>query len=310
MTNATKTGERLREIVRDPTIGLKSPSPEEHANAMLRAHVLRLISAALQRKREKAMLVKGASLALSVYPTPASRPMSDVDLLVPPERAQTVVQALEAEGFVAHHVRSRSKSRKLLGETQLVASAGAMSQLVEVHDSLDKVVPRPLDISAIEARAMPLSGMQALQIPAPEDHALLVAQHAAAHEWRHVLGFIDLELLLRAGLDVLVLEERAKEARLVTVMFVALSTLRALGSTSVTESLVARFDPGPRRRAFLRTFYDVGRFPVARGEATLGASWIIGQTPLRDDLARYALGVARYGALRLLDRLVGPEAAR
>jgi hypothetical protein len=294
----------LRAILRDPSAGLPSPSPEAHANALLRAHVLGVVSAALAARNESALLIKGAALALTVYPSPASRPMRDIDLLVPTRRMDAVVRALEAAGLESHQDRLRPKSRHLLGETQLVARAGAMSLLVEVHDRLDKVVPRPLDLAAIERRARPVDEdkLPALLVPSAEDHALLIADHAAAHEFRHAIGLVDLELLLRRGLDLGALEARARDARLVTVMFVALSTLRALGSPSVPRELVARFDPGPLRRAALRPFYDVGGFPVARLGASLGPRWILGQTPLRDDLAAFALGLVRYAAARVEDR--------
>jgi len=236
--------------------------------------------------------------------------MRDVDLLVPTDRVEAVLSALEAAGLVRQEDRLRTKSRRLLGETQLIAKAGAMDLLVEVHDTLDKVVPRPIDLDQIEDRASPLPGLPALLSPSLEDHALLVAAHAAGHEFRHAMGFVDLELLLRKGLAWKVIEDRAREAELVTVLFVALSALRALGSPSVSDDLVARFDPGPLRRALLRPFYDVSSFPIARLPASLGKIWILGQTPLRDNLSAWALGLLRYAVARIEDRRAegaGPE---
>lgn len=294
----------LLALLRDPAAWSKvpAPTPAAHANAMLRAHVLKLLSAALAEAGERAMLVKGAALALDVYPTPASRPMRDVDLLVPPAREEAVIRALASGGLERCEQPGRKRSGKMLGETQLIARAGALTLLVEVHATLDKIVPRPFDIAAIERRASPApKGLDALLVPAPEDHALLVAQHLASHEYRHPIGLLDLELLLRRGLDPALLVRRAHEARLSTVMFVALATLHALGAASASPDLVAAFAPSPLRRAALALFYDVGRYPVARGEGELGALWILRQTPMRDDLARWTAGLVRYAAARLED---------
>lgn len=47
------------------------------------------------------MLLKGASLATRYYPAPATRPMADVDLLVPHRDAERALGALEREGWRA-----------------------------------------------------------------------------------------------------------------------------------------------------------------------------------------------------------------
>lgn len=293
----------LLALLRDPRAQIPAPTPQAHAEAMLRAHVLGQISRALVARGERVMLVKGAALALTVYPSPAARPMCDVDLLVPPQRERAVIEALAHAGLDLHENPWRPKSRAMLGETQLVARAGEMRLLVEVHGTLDKIVPRPIDVAEIEARAERAPGLPGLLLPSAEDHALLVALHAAGHEFRHEMAWLDLELLLRAGLDERLLVERAREFRLGTVMFVVLSTLRALGAASVAAALVEAFDPGVFRRAALVPFYDVGGFPVPRTEAALGVRWVVGQTPLRDDLGAWLRGLARYAVARVEDRI-------
>ncbi|MDC3957527.1 nucleotidyltransferase family protein [Polyangium jinanense] len=293
----------ILDLLRDPRAVMPAPTPQAHAEAMLRAHVLGLVSRALVARGERAMLVKGAALALTIYPSPAARPMSDVDLLVPPQRERAVIEALAAAGLELHENRFRPRSREMLGETQLVARAGEMRLLVEVHGTLDKIVPRPIDLTAVEDRATPAPGLSGLLLPSAEDHALLVALHAAGHEFRHDIALLDLELLMRGGIDKRVLVERAREFRLGTVMFVMLSTLRALGAASVDPALVQAFDPGRLRRAALVPFYDVGGFPVPRTKAALGIRWVVGQTPLRDDLGAWARGLARYAAARVGDRI-------
>lgn len=284
----------IREAIADPAAPLPAPSPAARAEAMLRAHVLGRVSSALAAEGLTALLVKGAGLALTVYPDPATRRMSDVDLLVRPADRDRVIAALTRAGLEMRSIERRPASEALLGETLLMARSGALETLVEVHTTLDKVVARPIDDAQIFARARAAPGLAGLAIPAPEDHALLVALHAAGHDFKHPVAFLDLEMLLRSGLDLAAVEARARAWKLGTVLFAALSRLRDLGSRRVPGDLLARLDPGPVRRALLRR-------AAASGD-TLGAAWILRQTPLRDDLARWSVGLARYALARRADR--------
>jgi hypothetical protein len=288
----------LRRLLGDRSAALPAPGPEARADALLRAHVLDRISRVLAAEGLDALLVKGAALALTVYPDAAVRPMSDLDLLVRGADRDRVVVALVRAGFVDRSPADRPHSGALLGETLLVARSGAMETLVEVHTTLDKLVARPIDEPDLFARARPAPGLPHLLVPAPEDHALLVALHAAGHDFHHPLAFLDLELLLRAGLDTGALVARARAWRLETVMWIILSLLREQGGASVPDTLLATFEPGPLRRALLRRAGAAG--------TELGVDWILRQTPLRDDLAAWALGVARYAAARARDRLARP----
>jgi hypothetical protein len=269
---------------------------DARASAMLRAHALAAVSRALADAGLRALLVKGAALALTVYPDPAARPMRDLDLLVRPEDEARAVAALVARGGRAHAPGGRAHSAALLGETQIMLPLGALQVLVEVHATLDKIAPRPIDLDAIFSRAAPAPGLPALLVPAPEDHALLLALHAAVSGFAHPIAFLDLELLLRRGLDARVLAERARDFGLRAAMFATLSIMRDLGAASLTPDLLARFDPGPARRALLRR-------ASPRAVPELGLAWIAAQTPLRDDLPAWLGGVARYAVARARDRV-------
>lgn len=49
----------------------------------------------------RALPIKGVDLAFNVYPSPACRPMTDVDVLVSPDDYQAAEKVLEREGFVS-----------------------------------------------------------------------------------------------------------------------------------------------------------------------------------------------------------------
>jgi hypothetical protein len=289
--------------IRDPSAPLPSPDAADHADAMLRARILEQLSRAFAPTGLKALLVKGAALGLTVYPSPAHRSMSDIDLLIDPRVEPRVLAALEVAGGEIRRLPDRPRSAKYLGEIAVILRCGKMSFPVEVHTSLDKIVPRPIPILDLLERARGAPDLPGLFLPSLEDHALLVALHAAGNELRLPANLLDLELLLRAGARLPVLVSRASQQKLTTVMFAAMSALRALGAASVTAAHVAAFDPGPLRRAALDRFYNLRSFPFARGPFALGFPWILRQTPLRDDLLPWARGLARYAAARAAERL-------
>lgn len=280
---------------------LPAPSVDARAAAMLRAHVLSRVAPILAAEGLPVLLVKGAALALTVYPEPAARSMSDVDLLVRPAHRERVISALARSGLGRPEPFRRAHSQAFFRETQLVARAGAAELLLEIHTSLDKVVPRPIDEAGLFARAVPAPGLPGLLVPDPLDHLLLVILHAAGHHFDHPAAYLDMELLLRSSVDQEALAARARAWALGTATFAALSALRELGSATVRPEILARLDPGPLRRAALARAARVGE--------SLGAAWFLRQAPLRDDLGAFALGLGRYAAARLADQVASPSAA-
>jgi hypothetical protein len=82
-------------------------APGAHADALLRRHVLAQIADAMRGEHITAMLVKGAALALTVYPDAAARRMSDIDMLVAEADQESAVRALERLGWLV----ARSETR-------------------------------------------------------------------------------------------------------------------------------------------------------------------------------------------------------
>jgi Uncharacterised nucleotidyltransferase len=293
----------LLHLLRDPSAKPRPDDPSAHAAALLRTHVLGRLSRALTVRGLDALLVKGAALALTVYPA-ATRAMGDIDMLVRRGFRDSVVASLEYEGCVVHPAPHRPFSTDFLGETLLTMKAGAMSLVVEVHTTLDKLVPRPTDDDGIFARSLPAAGLPGLLIPAPEDHALLIALHAAGHEFHHPIALLDLELLLRQGLNLAQLVQRAQAWRLSTVMYILMARLRSLGAASVTEAHVRSFKPSLLRCAVVQHYYRPDALTTATDPSPLGLPWILRQAPLRDDLGRWIGGLFRYGAVRSVERLL------
>ena len=279
------------------------------ARYLLRSYVLERISAQLAEQGSEALLVKGAALALTVYPMPWLREMTDVDLIVKTERKDQIMTILEQMGFTRHFVPGRL-SYGAFGEVVFTLPVANQPVMVEVHTRLDKLVGRPVDYQGIFRRATAAPGLPGLLVPAPEDHVLLIVLHAAASEFDHTVAFVDLELLFRSGVDAELLVKRARRWRLRTALFVALMTLRSLGASSVPERLVEELEAWPLRRRALALYYNLGGFPVARRPLRLGWPWIIRQAPLRDDLTRWCSGVIGYAGRRSVEKILPQRWAR
>lgn len=277
----------------------------------LRMHVLERAAGALRARSltRTAAVVKGGALALEGYATPWARDMDDLDLLVLPSRRDDVLSALGDAGFRdARPAAGRERSRAHFAETVLEFREGPLSFSVEVHTSLDRLAPRPVDLDAILARAHELPGLAPLLAPEPLDHALLVALHLANHEFQHEPGWADLALLLRAavadrGADEVAarLGDRARAWRLGTALGVALGALRARG-VDLPDALRPLERLPALRRAALLPFYRPGRADVARHPARRGWSWAVFQAPLRDDPGPWSASLARFWLTRLRER--------
>jgi hypothetical protein len=96
---------------------------------------------AFARQSIESLLLKGAALAWMIYPSPALRPMSDVDILVPRATARPAQETLRRLGYVtsagrrrfgsnAHHLPAASRTRDGLNVS------------VEIHlDALSRDAP-------------------------------------------------------------------------------------------------------------------------------------------------------------------------
>ena len=281
-------------------MSVKMPTdPAERAAYMPWAHVLDLISAAVEPQR--ALLVKGAALGLSVYDKPWRRPMTDIDLIVWPHERQTIIDSLVDAGFEATPLDERRRySRAILGDRSLVYRR---RWPVDIHERLDKIAPRPIDYGRIFARASEAPRLPQLLIPTLEDHAMLVILHAAGTEFRHEHVWRDLQMLFDAGIDHELLAYRIERARLRTAAYVTFRTLAKLDAPAIPHDFAEQFRPSGARLEALRRWYDIGRFPLHHRPPELGLPWVARQALLRDDLGSWAVHVARYSRARVRDFL-------
>lgn len=110
-----------------------------------RSKALGEITEACRQQSISIIVLKGAFLAHSIYPDPSLRPMSDIDLLAPPEKATEVVQILRDLGYSApEHPGSQymSEHHHLPGAYM---TRDGQQILVEVHhDALSGDTPESI----------------------------------------------------------------------------------------------------------------------------------------------------------------------
>jgi hypothetical protein len=172
---------------------------------MLLARTLRHVVQARQIQGIRVIVLKGVGLAETVNPDHGVRPMSDLDLLVPPDAAEAAEAALGALGYA---LQSSSRLPAAWWRTQHYhfifrpPATALLAVPVEVHWHLKRASrPFAIDLGGPWARAVPatLAGIKTRGL-APEDLLLHLYLHLCKHIGAPWVGG-RLDMRLRAFCD-------------------------------------------------------------------------------------------------------------
>jgi hypothetical protein len=237
----------------------------------------------------RTMVVKGVPLALRFYGDLGSRPMNDVDVLVPTDRMADALRLLEGDGWQAHR-DGRNRSQRLTAGFSLISHHSRIVTApdgfyVDLHWHLREqfVIPgeevnssddfwtaaEPIDIGGVPTRALCASDLLL--------HAIvhgLVSQRDAPARWAAdamvVIGrpeAVDWDRLI----------QQAEGRRLVLILRAALGYLVNNLSATVPPDVLARLDrlPATRddERAFERALSLDPYGPRLQGLFDLGPAW-------------------------------------
>lgn len=169
------------------------------------------IVAALAAADVPVALLKGAALGRLVYGSPAERPLSDLDLLIPAERAEAAMDALAPAGFRPLNLATRGRlgrwGRRYRCEAPLVGQTGPRRGLLaELHWSLVELpyyIDR-IDLAGVWQRARPAAGLPAAALPDAADLLIHACAHLALHHSTdmRLIWLADIDRLTRtAGLN-------------------------------------------------------------------------------------------------------------
>jgi len=197
------------------------------------------------------MALKGPVLAETVYPDPALRPFSDLDLLVRPEDRRRTDAALQALGYTPLADEHSWDFDIAFDGATVYESPGGVR--IDLHWALlteARYAWRQREAGSVWQRATPitLAGERALTL-APEDLVLHLATHFAVHH--SLTGLLrqwDLALVLaQASLDWPRLLARAEAWRVRRAVFFALRGVAEAFASVVPPAVLDDWRPrGPR----------------------------------------------------------------
>lgn len=216
--------------------------------ALQQKYELRTILTALNDDGIRPTLYKGAALSHTVYPTPACRPMGDLDLWVSAEEmplAQAVIEKLGYHKKIRQD-RPTALQSKQEGEVQLIGQQPGKG-VIELHwgvfpgqwlhcvTTVDRIGIR-------QRRVMTELLGASVFLLANEDAIIQLAAHLAiSHQLSHypLRSLFDIALLDQQQVDWAVIVERAAAWRLTTVMSVMLDLLITIfGTATLTPGAV------------------------------------------------------------------------
>lgn len=242
--------------------------------------------------------LKGAVLQAQLYHDSGLRGMGDIDLLVRGTDFQAAVQILMGQGLRLHPENGFTGLEVLAGlpvtqwPNELIFELQGVR--LELHQHLLSAAHYrqafPLCIEEVWERTIPGDGTQAglgTACLSPADVLAHLCLHLAMHGLQAVQSYLDIDLLIRAGLPEATWEAFVRIAagwELRSAAYHALSFCRAWMDTPVPEEVMARLDPGwlaQRRVRYLLTAQDLlaGRHPLGIRYPTLTKVALVERLP-------------------------------
>lgn len=227
---------------------------------------LRLLEARLHESIEvlagagiDVMLLKGAALAVSAYPSFVHRPMADLDILVDPDRVAEAHRLMQSAGWVIEPSAHPAEAWSAHHHLPPLADERGSGLRIEIHAApLAPGHAFRMDRSSLRSGGRPVRVGQATVI-VPEPHAHIV--HAAIHfAWSHAFesgalnAFRDVAVLSAAdGFSWERLVQVAEETRSETSVYWTLRLARRLAGLVVPATVLDRLAPalGERKRSVL-----------------------------------------------------------
>jgi hypothetical protein len=204
---------------------------------------------ALAARGIRPMLLKGAGLAITAYGSFGERPMSDADLLVPPERAEEAWDALRAAGWLDVTGGRESRYRELHHHLPPLVHGDGAGIVIEIHRDLFPPALDPFLFGARElwsrARAVDWRGAR-VHVPGPLHQMLHACLHFA---WSHMLKhgawrtFRDVDRLGRGAFPWDEFVAEAVRVRGRTCCYWTLRLARDLVRAPVPERVLAALAP-------------------------------------------------------------------
>lgn len=215
-------------------------------------HTLQIANSAGYRP----VVIKGAALASTVYPEPAFRTFSDIDLLLPCNEAKAIWILLRDHGYEldGHDCPADHHLPALLTPTEHMS--------VEIHRQLlDKPHALSIDMQLLLSRATSFSpgGFEACRL-SNEDELLLACLHLSfahryrRHVFRNLTDILGITTVYRESLDWAYVVEAAHDFHAAGAIFWPLHAAQTLLGAPVPGSLLEHLRPSQVIRGLVGAF--------------------------------------------------------
>lgn len=239
------------------------------------------------------MPYKGVFLADALYPDPGMRPMSDVDLLVPPSAVEAVDALVTGLGFERNYAdRLRFSSEHAHDRSYTDRRGGDL--VIEVHHRLFHELGGDASVEPLFARAITVETLgRPRRVPSWDDHLFAVAVHAATHAFGdHPTWIFDVMLLAERAGGISGAADEAARRRL----SVAFSAAMAIAQPLVPGLASSTPATGLRAQLLARV---LGGEPLSRAPERWRS--LLVRALLTDDPLDAVRAVARKSALRFAE---------
>jgi Uncharacterised nucleotidyltransferase len=231
-------------------------------------HVMRVVRPALQILEEAGiptMLCKGAALIVGYGRDPGARPMGDVDVVVPPDRARRALETLIGSGYWPTGGIEPFGALRVRRALNL-AGPGSAGGRLDLHWS---TLPGPEPGSGVFDRACGATLLGApTTVPSPADALLSVLAHGTSFDAEPVRWVLDGAFCLRTFGDAVDWDRfvvRARFNRFGPALAVALGALRSDYGSAVPDGVIAALEGAPTS-LLDRALWTLQCHPLPRGQ--------------------------------------------
>src|SRR5262245_13484692 len=197
---------------------------------------------ALERVSIDTIVLKGAALAWTIYPSPALRPMGDIDLMVPCAAARDAQLSLRPLGFDAGDMAQRRFGRNAHHLPVASRSQNGVTICVEIHrDALSRDTLSSISMSNLTEppHAFDMNGTRALTL-GHVDTVRHLTHHLLEPSWNGRLRLVGLVDLCRYAST---FHDQIDWPRLESSYAFVLNALQCLHYVTPLPAALARFSP-------------------------------------------------------------------
>jgi hypothetical protein len=210
---------------------------------------LEILAREFERADIPVVLLKGACFALTIYPDVGTRPMGDLDLLVPAAKLNAAVEIAKTLGYEDCAPEASPGLRELLNHEICLQKKGARSVTLEIHKSLvaDKTFKYavPVDWFWSQTEALNNPRFASLLMLTPAAQILYASAHAMLQHGGSTAPlrwFVDLDRMIRfygARIDWDLLLSQAKVFEWGSALDAALAQTQEYFGTPISDHVCA-----------------------------------------------------------------------